>query len=411
MAPSLALVLACSPDPPPPPARHALVLVIDTLRADVLAEVHTPTIDRLQSQGAAVPRAWSAGTWTVPSVISLMTGMGVRQHGWDLPTGRLGKYPLLPQTPTLAEVLAAEGFGTDGLAANGYLAEEIGFDRGFETWRRTVDVQIPGQVETLVREGWGDGRRHFLYVHLLGPHTPLRPSAESAARWGVGPEWLEGSRPGVGIGPAKRDSPPGARAVYGQAYRAVVEDTDARVAEILAALGPARGDTFVLLTSDHGELLGEHGKVGHGHFVWEPLTHVPLVVDHPHSQTEQLPATLGGASVPALVTAALGLSHPWPTGPAAALPLVSQREGKLALSPDGVWRAAWAPSLEITALGSAPGTPPTPDAMEAARAEFEARHPAAATPPSAVELRPDTQEALEVLGYIDNGESPAPARR
>lgn len=75
------------PEAPPSPARtlrkdpprNAVLIVIDTLRADVLAEADTPNIDSLGQQRSA--RAWSSGTWTVPSVVSLFTGADVRSHG------------------------------------------------------------------------------------------------------------------------------------------------------------------------------------------------------------------------------------------------------------------------------------------------------------------------------------------
>ena len=51
------------------PAKHALLIVIDTLRADALARAQTPNLDQISQQGDAVERAWSAGTWTVPSVM------------------------------------------------------------------------------------------------------------------------------------------------------------------------------------------------------------------------------------------------------------------------------------------------------------------------------------------------------
>lgn len=405
-------VPAPAPLPSPPVggvvARHAVLIVIDTLRADALAAARTPAIDALAAGGDRVERAWSAGTWTVPSVISLLTGMSVRAHGWDLGTGKMGRYPPLPRAPRLAGVLRAAGFGTFGAYSNPYLAEDLGFDEGFDTWMRTSDKALPGRFQAHVAAEWGDGRRHFAYLHLLGPHSPLTPSAEAAARWGVEPQWLT-TRLGLEIGAAKRNQEPGVRAAYAAAYHAVIEDTDARIAEVVAALGVHRDETLIVLTSDHGELLGEHDKVGHGTLLWEPLTHVPLLVDR-----GALPDTMGIAAVPDLITTALGVAHAWPTRVPAATgsqPLVSQREGHLAISPDGRQKGIWmAGALSVYDLEADPGeqsplqtSAPAGAALTAARAAWEAE-----TPPGridaesgAVSLHPDAIAELKALGYLE----------
>lgn len=394
---------------PPRPARNALVIVVDTTRADALAAATTPSIDALAAAGASVPRAWSGGTWTVPSVVSLMTGMSVRAHGFDLSTGRLGRYPRLPDAPTLAEVLQSEGFTTHGLHANPYLSESLGFDRGFDTWRRSVDRAIPGQLADHIAETWTADRRHFAYVHFIGPHSPVRPSPEAAARHGVDITLVDPAK-GMNIGVAKRDREGRAREAYRAAYHAVLEDTDVRVGAALEALGEHRDETLVILTSDHGELLGEHGRVGHGRHVWEALTHVPLIVDHPalSGDAESLPAALGNATVPDLVTRGLGLAHQWPVDLARPLPLVAQREGRLALSPDGRRKAVWdADEMmdgHVFDLKSDPGEAvPVADGdgeMAAARAAFEAQTPAGRVGEATVELHPETVQQLKALGYV-----------
>ncbi len=391
------------------PAKHAVIIVIDTLRADRQRAASTPTLDALVEAGAHVPRAWSSGTWTVPSVVSLLTGMSVRQHGFDEPTGLLGRYPALPAVPLLAEELTARGFVSNGFYANPYLAEDLGFDRGFATWRRSVDKAIPGQVASLVEKSWDDGQRHFLYLHLIGPHSPLRPTEEARVRHELAPEWFE-ERNGLNIGMAKRNRPVDARRTYHAAYDAVIEDTDTRVAEILEGLGEHRADTAVLVTSDHGELLGEHNIYGHGYWLWEPLTHVPFIVDHPHldGPDESLPDTLTIASAPALLFTMLGLeAGPWPVAADAALPLVSQREGKLALSADGrhkgVWHSPNSSASKVFDLDADPAEEdalPTDHGLPAARAAFEEDTPEGRLGPDEVQLDESTREELEQLGYL-----------
>ncbi len=410
-APPAAAEVAAAPGAwvPPRPARNALVIVLDTTRADVVAAADTPAIDGLAASGADVARAWAGGTWTVPSVVSLLTGMFVRAHGWDLATGRLGRYPPLPSAPTLAEVLRAEGFTTHGFHANPYLSEQLGFDRGFDAWKRSSDARMPGQLRDLVEHTWTPEGRHFAYLHFIGPHSPLKPSPEARARHALTEPFFDDPK-GFNIGVAKRNREPGARDAYARGYRAVVEDTDARVAAALDALRPRRADTLVVLTSDHGELLGEHGKVGHGHHVWEALTHVPLVVDHPAlaGAEERLPAALSNAAVPDIVTRGLGVKHAWPVRLDDGHPLAAAREGRVAFSPDGVRKGLWDPDVaagvQVFDLAADPDEaaplPDTDGALATARAVWEAATPAGATGPDAVALHPDTVDQLRELGYL-----------
>ena len=396
------LLLACSgaapQKGPTTTPKNVLLIVIDTARADVVAEVDTPNLDALAARGTSVERAWSSGTWTVPSVVSLFTGMAVREHGWDLPAGRIGQYPKLPDAPTLATVLQAADFGTAALYANAYLSESLGFDRGFDSFMRLPDGAMISHFSPIVMS-WSDGKRHFAYVHLLGPHSPLKPSPDARKKFGVEDRWVTGA--GFDVGAAKRNQEPGVRDAYARAYRAVVEDTDRLVGELVAELGPYRDDTLVVVTSDHGELLGEHNVCEHGSWVWEELTHVPLIVDRPID----LPKELAISSIPAIVSEALGVEHEWPTPSHPEAPaLVSQREGKLAISAGThktIWDRESAQSFDLSAdLHEEKPLPPFPE-IDALRSGWEARTPAGATSMDMVTLSPDTRKALRALGYAE----------
>ncbi len=367
------------------PRQHAVLIVIDTLRDDAVTAARTPVLDGLAARGQRVERAWSAGTWTVPSVVSMLTGMSVREHGWDLPVARIGKYPALPDAPRLPEVLKAAGFVTEGLYANPYLAEDLGFDRGFDRWTRVTDKTAAAQVERAVAR-WDDGQRHFLYVHVLGPHSPLRPSEAARARWEVAPSWFD-ERMGLEIGVAKRNRREGAREAYRDGYHAVVEDTDALVGQIVAGLGPYAADAALVVTSDHGELLGEHGVAGHGAWVWEGLTHVPLIA----VGTPVLPDPVSTSAVADLVTRAVGVPARWSASLDAPTPVVAQRVGPVALPVDGPLKGIWKDGADLLAE------------LDAARAAWEASTPAGSSvldPASAVALHPDTLAELRALGYV-----------
>lgn len=325
---------------PPGKKRHALVLVVDTFRADAVETAKTPNLDKLAQEGDRVAHAWSPSTWTAPSVMSMFTGMSLRQHGWNFPfPNKMRKrgetYPRMREdTPTLAEVLFNAGFHTEGWYANPFLGHDMGYDRGFGRWTTTRDGTAARKLKRSVK-GWEDGERHFVYIHLFGPHMPLAPRGDAAERWKVdaslankrGSYSFRRFRPGQ---TAREEN-------YRRAYHAVVEQVDRNVGRILRALGDHRDDTAIFLTSDHGELLGEHDVWGHGEYVWEQLTHVPFYA----VGAGDLPDTLTTASLPALVTGSLGVEHDWPTAADASLPLVSQRGKKFTMSLDGRHKAVW----------------------------------------------------------------------
>lgn len=255
---------------------HVVVIVIDTLRADIVEEVDTPNLDALAKKGQRLNKAWAPSTWTAASVISLFSGQSVMKHGWDhkmpkdMPKGV--SYPAFEVERTLAEELKKNGYRTIGLFANRLLSRELGFHRGFDVWKFISDEEASVRIsQELIKNR---NKSHFVYLHLYGAHQPLRPSVSSKEKWGILDEELS-QKGGIGLR-ALRD--PSRADTYRKAYRAVVEDIDSNLGMVMESLSVLKGDKVIIVTSDHGELLGEHDLIGHDAFVYEPLTSVPLVV-------------------------------------------------------------------------------------------------------------------------------------
>lgn len=393
-----------------PRPKNVVILLVDTLRFDAMEKAAMPTFAGVARRSLVVDRAWAASTWTVPSVISLFTGSFPRTHGWDYPVGRLEGAPV-PAVPLLAEVLSEAGFRTDALHNNSYLAMELGFNRGFETWKHTSDARMATEVGRVLQAWQADeaspetaGRRHFLYLHLIGTHSGLNPSPEARARWNLDDAWFE-DRLGLLIGRAKRGTEPGVRDAYRAAYYAVAEDTDARVGKILETLAPVLPESLLILLADHGEELGETGVFEHGWSVAETLTHVPLMISGPGVKPEHRP-TASLAELADLITDSLGLQHAWPVQSPWSGPLASERHGKLGILADGRWKGAWFGSqLTLYDLQQDPTglqtTTEGADQVHAARAAWTTAVPAGTPSSARVELDPKTVEAIRALGYLD----------
>lgn len=412
----LSLVLALAgcrraPKPSEGPVDHVVLVVIDTLRADTFDDVDTPEFDRFARHGSGAQRAWSASTWTAPGVISLFTGAHVRTHGWDHPfPGKLppGKtYPPIPDLPVLAEVLRDRGFTTKGRFANPLLGRHLDFERGFDSWSHMRSYRQPGWVAGEVAR-WQPGERHSLYLHLFGCHTPLMPSTLSRLKYRLP---LKHERPRFGLRKVEQ-SDPAQLDEYRRAYRACSEDYDHLVGELLAALRPVMGRTAIVITSDHGEVLGEHGHLGHGSVVWEGVTHVPLATWN----TDAVPSVVPNAVAADLLTRAAGIDHDWPLSIDDPGPLVSQREGKLAFSEDGRIKGIWDPEA-VPAGGAAfdleqdPGERrplDVPVALDTARTTWEAATVAGRSDAVDGEIDAETQDVLQALGYVDDEEATRP---
>jgi arylsulfatase A-like enzyme len=268
-------------DAPP----NVLVILLDTLRADRLgcygwSRAHTPNIDGLAARGVRFEEVMSAGPWTLPSHASLFSSTYVSEHGlWSW------RQRLAPEYTTVAEVLRARGYVTAAFTEGGYVRAEFGFSQGFDTFQaRPRDIR-----ETFAKaRAWMSAARapFFAFVQTYRIHTPFDPAPELR-------ELLV--RPYAGSLPASVqtvDHLPGSSSdpfvaedlpYLSDLYDAEIATADREVGELLAYLEAAglMQNTLIVLTSDHGEELGEHGHFDHGWSLYEDQLRVPLILHLP----------------------------------------------------------------------------------------------------------------------------------
>ena len=276
-------------------AVNVLFILVDTLRADHLgaygyARATTPEIDRrLAAEGVVFERAYAQAPWTLPSVASLFVGV---EPGRFLggPMGSFG-LPEDPQAPTtLPELFATRGYVTGGFIANPTLHAGNGFARGFSTFynppldiesmKRHADDLTP-RVQAWLRAH--QRRPFFLYAHYLDPHDPYLAPDLVANRSQFLPEydgpvtgdWVHGVYNGRLTLPDPARDIPQLVALYDSEVRYV----DRHVGRLLDTLEPdVLRRTLVVLTSDHGEELFEHGGWKHGQTLYEEQIRVPLIL-------------------------------------------------------------------------------------------------------------------------------------
>jgi arylsulfatase A-like enzyme len=305
------------------PATRGVVLIsIDALRADALGAYGatrptTPFLDRLARRAVVFENAFCQIPSTLPSHLSMFTGLYPTQHGVLPPSGVLSA-----AIPTLPELLRAGGVRTFGHSEGGYVQGGYGFARGFEEWTDTPWA-ADTDVERTFRRGLeslskvAPGERFFLFLHTYTVHDPFAPPPGYAERFWSGPP-PAGAFPASGselaaFNRGERAAVAGAAGWYRALYDAGVRYLDDVLADFFAELersGLAQ-ETTVVFTSDHGEEFLEHGRFVHTQLYPECLR-VPLVIVHPAlraprrvralAQTVDLAPTvldLSGAEVPA----------------------------------------------------------------------------------------------------------------
>lgn len=325
--------------PPTPPAPlpgatfperpNVLVVVVDTLRADHVsaygyARPTTPVIDRLAAEGALFRDARTTETWTLPGHASLFTGLYTTEHQAHLAHTRLGD-----EAVTFAEVLRGAGYRTAAFSANPWLSSISGLGQGFDRFeylgietttqaffltvarRRLAVADLGGREVTdaaraFLRQATAAPEPFLLFVNYMEAHEPYGSVPEPwFSRWlppgttlprDIGQQWVretglfqcascEGEREGLECREGRWRITEERLAPTVALYDAGVSYVDALLGELVTELEAAGqlDDTLIIVTSDHGEALGERGQIGHGAFLYDAVLHVPLVLRHPRS--------------------------------------------------------------------------------------------------------------------------------
>jgi arylsulfatase A-like enzyme len=295
--------------PSPPDDRpNVVVVLLDTLRADRLScyghPLETsPRMDRWAAESAVrFANVVAPAPWTLPAHASLFTGLDALRHGFNF----WGTAP--PSLEMIAEILRRNGYTTAAITGGGILHPVFGFAQGFDTfdyWGEPGSDKEVGWVFAAARR-WLDAhreRRFFLFVHSYEMHAPHRrrqPYFDELARAAGDPPpsfdlalhthpWQDLVAPGdffvvdrPGAGGWTADLSAAELATVGLMYDsavATVDDEVGRLLDHLRSLGLS-GRTLVIVTSDHGEALGEDGHAGHAYLEDYNLM-VPLIMELP----------------------------------------------------------------------------------------------------------------------------------
>jgi arylsulfatase len=419
---------------------NIILIILDTTRADRLGcygykRQTSPWLDRLANESVVYTRAIAPSSWTLPSHASLFTGKYTTSHGarYD-PNGPLNLTNAIKDQSDwnkkfrarglgkkehmLAEILKKAGYATGAVVSSPWLKRIFGLDKGFDYYD---DDQITNFFSKRASQVTSQAlrwlkrtsrKKFFLFLNYFDPHYPYMPPGKFAHAF-----LPKGSLP-----PGIKNSPEEMNALYD----AEILYMDYHIGKLLKKLKQLGlyDSSWIIVTADHGELLGEHGQIGHGNSLYQGELHIPLIIKYPGTEvtprqedvclqlTDILPMILKRLQIP---------SPPNIQGnvpPTIKHPIFAEVYPLPSVSQDGTWRTIYNgnfkflwnskgnnllfnldedPSESINLLEQYPDRAKS---MELAINEFitSLPKPGPSGPPQ--EIDNDTKKALKSLGYV-----------
>lgn len=291
-------LISCSPDESNShqTIRNVLLISIDTCRSDHLScygdqRNTTPHIDRLAQDGIRFAYAVSPVPLTLPAHSSMLTGTNPTYHG----VHDNSYYQLSDGNVTLAEMLKEHGFTTGAIISAFVLDSQFGLNQGFDTYHDYFEDPRKGPGDISERIGtetshlamqWlaeHGSKKFFLFLHYYDPHATYAPPDPFAS------QFIDDRYAGE---------------------IAYVDHCIGQVLDKLITLG-IDDSTLIIITSDHGEMLGEHGEDTHSYFIYQSAIRVPLIFKVPgHHETATLAPVAGIIDVVPTICGLLGIESP-----------------------------------------------------------------------------------------------------
>ena len=263
-------VLVSDPDAP-----TVLIVLIDALRQDHMSCYGyplktTPRAEAFAADAVVFTQLMPQSSWTRPSVATLMTGVYPGAHGVHD-----RQDAIRDGMPSLAKHFRQAGYETQAFINNPNCLPKWGFGEGFtryvdinsEQWQTTNDADVADTAIHALRDT--NGLPRFFYIHLMAPHDPQNPPQSYHQAFMQSPQ-------------EDSDAARQQATIVGlyDAEVAYADEQFGRLLDVLREQGTYDAATIVLI-SDHGEELLDHGQLGHGKTVFEEVLRVPFLLKTP----------------------------------------------------------------------------------------------------------------------------------
>jgi arylsulfatase A-like enzyme len=335
--PTAVEALTFTPAPSPtkvnPPPKNVILIIADSLRSDHVSSYGyerktTPNLDALVAdQGVRFQHADSTASWTCPSVAAIMSGRTPSSLGTNFTTMR---YSMPSTAVTLAEYLKAAGYYTAGFASTYCVKAKLGFNQGFNYYddslsdKVTSDKATAGEINEhaidWLQNSWlpnFGGKPLFLMLYYFDPHVYYKPPAPYDTLYDPAYDGALTSdvyKNGEDVIAGKIVPTPRDVEHLKALYDGEITYWDAKLGEMLAFLQSQHlmDNTLLIVTSDHGEMFGEHDKWTHANYIYEEVLRVPLfmrytgvippgtVSEAPAQNFDLMPTILDFAGIPLL---------------------------------------------------------------------------------------------------------------
>ena len=276
-------------------ARQIVLISIDTCRADYLscyghADKTTPNIDALAAEGILFENVITPIPQTLPAHSSMLTGTIPPYHGVHDNSG----FQFATFNVTLAEILRDAGYATGAVVSASVLDSSFGIDQGFDTYHDRMESSVAGHIVAETKGGkttrhaldWLENHKDesfFFFLHYFDPHAAYEPPEPFASSFASNP------------------------------YAGEIAFTDhcvGRIVDKLKRLG-LYDSTLIIITADHGEMLGEHGEPEHKYFIYQAAIKVPLIFKLPgHHKPRRVKSIVGLIDILPTVCSYLSIEIP-----------------------------------------------------------------------------------------------------
>ncbi|MFC1739035.1 sulfatase [Planctomycetota bacterium] len=275
--------------------RSIILISIDTCRADYLGcygypRRITPNIDKFAEESILFNNVISPVPITLPAHSSMLTGTTPPYHGVHYNYD----YKLDKSNVTLAEILKDNGFTTGAVISSFILDSQFGLDQGFDyyhdrfvnTPNTNIDNERKGEEASRLAIQWlekNKSKKSFLFLHYYDPHHNYEPPEPFATNF--------------------KDN----------LYAGEISYTDYCIGKVIKKLKSMSmyESSLIIITGDHGEMLGEHGEVTHMYFIYQSAVKVPLLLKLPgRSKPERTDETVGIIDIVPTICGALEIAAP-----------------------------------------------------------------------------------------------------
>jgi arylsulfatase A-like enzyme/Tfp pilus assembly protein PilF len=385
---------------------NVLLISIDTLRADHLGcygyKVRTPAIDSFAAGAVLFETAISQVPQTLPSHATILTGLYPDQHG----IRNNESFILESKFKTLAEEFREHSYQTGAIVGSFSLDSTFGLNQGFQFYEDRM-----GQVEDIsanrylerkaekvrqIAEKWLSGTKSpwFCFVHFFDPHAAYHPPDP-----------------------------------FPKTYDGEIAYTDQAVGSLLKFLSDTGkiNTTIIVLLSDHGESLGEHGEASHGVFLYDSTLRVPLIIQSPGFKATRISQQVRLVDVAPTLLQLAGVSQTkWKVSGESLVPLMEGGRKELPAYSETYYTnllMGWAPLQSLRWSSKKYIEAPRPELYDLSRDPQELKNlytsssvPAAVrnelnkhrfttAPSTGQPLDPEVREKLASLGYVTGGSS------